>query len=698
MNHYLYDSEDEGIPFETLQKADNLTDYFTEDQLGKIAGYVIRGYEIDESSRSEWLENNRKGMDVAMQKIYSKSHPWPDCSNIRFPLIAEAVNMYASRAVPEIIQNGKLVKPYQTGDDPDDVEYVRGLNTCRCISYQLLHQSKTWKTGLVKLIYSLSVVGTLFKKTYWDPLKREFVAELCTPDKVVVNNNVSSLDDADRITQIIDRSTNYIKERQMVGLYNPDVKLEDLCSGGQDHDAPVELHEQHCWWDLDNDGYKEPYVIVVHKPSGKVLRIVNRFDEIKRNENKEIVRITAEQYFIDYHFIRAFDGSFYSIGFGTYLLPLNEAASSLMNQLIDAGTLSITQAGFFTKDIRVREGEMGFKQGRWRVLDAAGGVDLSKAIYPLPAKDPSPVLLQLLQLIIQTCKDLAATTDVMQGKSPGQNTASSTVNALLGESKQSFVAINEGVFDSLAREFERLYKINAKHLTATEYRKILNNPEADVKNDFDINNINIRPVADPSLSSQSQRLQKAIAVQQAMPTADPRQKDLFMASAMQLDQSWEKRLFPPPPENPQPSPEEQKIMAQAMLFQAQAASIPMDAQLESEKNSIALQKVQIQMQQMQAYVQESMARITKMMYDAADNKGKLALVSRKLDEQAEQHMDKFGHQQIKDAAELDIKQEDLEIKAAKVGLDVVVQSKQIEIDKEQEKEAKNKGEDAKDEN
>jgi chaperonin GroES len=669
------------ISLDELKSSKNLTSLLDETELATIGSNVITGYEIDEKSRAEWMDLNRKGMDVAMQRMEAKNHPWPNCSNIKFPLIAEAASSYAARTVPEIIQNDRIVKALDTGNDPDNSVFSRGMRVATCMSYQLISESPDWVEGLTHSLYCLPVVGTIFKKTYYDIVDKRFISEMCTPDKVVVNNGISNLSSAPRITQIVERSTNYILERQRQGVYNEDIDADDLnsISNDNDYDAPVELLEQHCWMDLDGDGYKEPYVVIVHKDTQKVLRIANRFDEIVLNDKKEVVKITAEEYFIDYHFIKSFDGSFYSIGFGTYLLPLNAAASSLINQLIDAGTLSITQAGFLGKGLRVKDGEIGFKMGQWRVLDAASGTDISKSIYPLPVREPSETLFKLLQLIIQTCKDLSSTTDATQGKQPVQNVAQGSAAMNLEQANKSFVAINKGIYRSLSREFSRLYDLNYKYLDNNQYKKILNDPSANKKEDFKPGEISVRPVADPTMSSDSQRLNKA-SILQHLPTVDRRAADVYMATAMQVDLSEMKALFPPPP--PQPAPEVQKIMAEIQLMQAQTQEIMGGLKIESDKNQLAAQKIQLQMQQTEAFVQESMARINKMMADAADKQAKTHIMATKVQTQADMHVAEFEHKKNKDQADIAIKAEDAQTRAAKVGTDAALGTAQLAIEKD----------------
>ena len=185
----------------------------------------------------------------------------------------------------------------------------------------------------------------------------------------------------------------------------------------QDPGTPYEFLEQHRWEDLDGDGYKEPYIITVHKETKKVVRIVANYFEssIKRNTKGEILDIKPETYFTKYSFIPSPDGGFYDIGFGVLLGPLNESVNTLINQLLDSGHLSTLQSGFIGKGLRIRMGDNRFTPGEWKAVNATG-VDLKQQIVPLPTREPSAVLFQLMGSLITSGKELASVAEIFVGK------------------------------------------------------------------------------------------------------------------------------------------------------------------------------------------------------------------------------------------------------------------------------------------
>ena len=642
---------------EKLQKSDNVVELLSESELGAVAQQVITGYRIDEDSRADWCSLIEKAMAIAKQIMEQKSFPWPGASNIKFPLITKASIDYASRTMPEIIQNGNIVRATVVGQDSDNEKYERAERVCDFLSYKLLTESTDWEEGTDMLLQVLPVLGTCFKKTYYDPLHETCRSELCTPDKIVVNYNAQSLNLARRITHIITIYSNDIIERQRSGLYNENVDVESLRSSGVgdigDEDFPIELLEQHCSLDLDGDGYKEPYVVTVHKDSGQVLRIVQRFKKIHRNSKKQVVRIDPEQYFVDFHFIRSPDGGFYSMGFGSLLLPINTAINTLINQLIDSGTLSNTQCGFLGSSLRLKGGEFKVKMGEWKVVNS-GGADLAQNIVPLPVREPSQTLFSLLTLMIQMGQDLSSSTDVLKGNQPIQNVASQTIAQMVEQGTKVFAAINKRVYRSLKKEYQRLFELYSEYLSQDEYQRVLDNPQADVILDFDQKSLDIFPVADPSVSSEAQRVNRATIIQQ-LRTADPRQADTILLQAMQFDQATIDRVLPQQDPNAPPPPEAAKLMAEVQRLQAEIARISAEATLSAQQLQLESIKLQQANKESDSRIQEAMARVWKMQQDVISTRGKLQLADTKMSYANDHKTAEFIHKVDKDQADTLIK-------------------------------------------
>jgi chaperonin GroES len=622
------------VSLKKLKSSNNIVDLLDDTDLVRIGMEAYRGYEIDEASRYEWKEIVKEALEIAKQVMKKKSFPWENASNIKFPLIAQASIDYAARTMPEIIQNNRIVKAVVIGTDPDRKKHARANRISEFMSYQLVEQSMGWEDGTDMLLQVLPVLGTVFKKTYYDEVERYNCSELCIPDKIVINYDTQSLDKARRISHIITLYDNDIVERQRMGLFK-DCELCDLESNiDEDVDSGKEFIEQHCYLDLDDDGYKEPYIVTFHKESKTVMRIVNRFGKIKKNKDNEVINIKPIQYFTDFHFIRSPDGGFYSMGFGSLLLPINKAINSLINQLVDSGTLNNMQGGLIGRSLRMKQGKIEFKMGQWQTLDAANGDDIRKSIFPWPTKEPSGTLYQLLGLLMNVGKELSSTTDVMQGKQPAQNVASGTISQLVEQGTKVFVAINKRLYRSLKKEYRKLYDLNAKHLTQDEYMEVLDDPEANVKVDFSETGMDVSTVADPTISTETQRIARA-GMLQTLRTADARAADILLLEAMNMDKETIAMLLPPPDPNAAPPPEAQKIQAEIAMIQAQVAEISASATLSAEKNMLAKVKLEQDIQESDSRINESVARAWKMQQDALEGIKKLAIVQAKMTSEQE---------------------------------------------------------------
>lgn len=641
------------LSLEKLRDSDNIAELLDDTKLMEIANQVVKGYEIDENSRAEWKELVNHVMKIMNQKLESKNTPWPGASNLKFPIIMKAVLNYVARTIPEYIQGDKVVKYATVGADPDGSRYIAAQNMSTFTSWQLLNDMQGWKTGLDKLFTVLATRGIAFKKTYYDSLREKPVSELCLPDKICVNHDIKCLYDAPRITHIIEKSQNDVVERQRAGLYLDDVTMDSLRDfdameiGGdkvespnpEDEDFTVYLLEQHCFIDLDEDGYKEPYIVTMHKNSKQILRIYNRFGEIKRNKKGKVQYIEPEQYFTDYHFIHNADGGFYSHGLGTLMLPFNHAANTLWNQLVNAGTLSTTSTGFINNGFRLKNGEFKIKMGEYIPIGGSSTVDISKALYTIPFKEPSDVLMKLLEMLLRACDDLMGATDASQGKENAQNTSNGVMDQLVEQSIKVFAAINDRVYDSQTEEFKKIHKINGDTLSNKLYQEVLNDPHADVDKDFNLDRINVLPVADPKNSSVNQRVKKAIVIS-SLRTVDHRAADQYLLDAMQIDKAQAELLLPKPDPKAPPSLESQKTMSEIALNQANAAKLSGDTQADERKMQLEELRLQMDAPIKEAQVQESAVRGWKMQKDAAHNDIKAAITQAKM--QSEQNI-KIGH-------------------------------------------------------
>ncbi len=292
--------------------SNNIAELLSDEQLDAIAEKVKQEADIDKMSMSEWMDRNNKAMEIAMQIQKAKTFPWPGASNVMYPLITNGAITFAAREYPQIVRGQVVVEAAVFGKDPDGTKVGKGRRLSKHMSWQLLVESDTWEADTDKMLATLAVIGTVFRKGYYDTTSGKPCFENCRPDHIYINNNVQSLETARRITHVCYLYLNDITERARQGLYC-DYDADMLTNMSEspevdsnDSDKPHEIFEQHRFLDLDEDGYQEPYIVTYHVGSGKILRICARYgveDIMYTADNKKIKCIKPTQYFIDYHFL-----------------------------------------------------------------------------------------------------------------------------------------------------------------------------------------------------------------------------------------------------------------------------------------------------------------------------------------------------------------------------------------------------------
>ena len=497
----------------------NIAEDLEQSVIDTIAAKVVDDYNTDKDSRAAWEKTNAEVLKLAKLEIEKKTYAGEQVANVKYPIITNAAIQFAARTYPEIIKGSDVVKPKIIGKDPDGQKAARGKRLCEHMSYQLLNDMVDWEDGVDQLLFTLPVVGCAFKKTYYNPTEGRNVSEMVFPDDLVVHYYAQSLEKASRITHRIELTKNEIVERIRSGVYlDFDVDELGLASGedrGQvDEDTPHIFLEQHRWYDLDEDGYQEPYIVTVHEGTQKLVRISARFElsGIQYNEKGEIIRIEPTHYFTRFLFMPSPDGSFYGMGLGSLLHAINSASNTAINQLLDAGTLANRQSGFLGRGIQLGRGSsLKLQSGEWKPVQTTGD-DLRKNIVPLPAKEPSPVLFQLLGLLIDAGKELAGVTEVLSGQSPGPNVPATTTLALIEQGLQVYTAVQKRIHRSLYQEFKKIRKLNMLYLPDEKYENVVDDPNAIRRQDYDTSDFDIIPVSDPATTTNMQRIMKATAL------------------------------------------------------------------------------------------------------------------------------------------------------------------------------------------
>ena len=585
---------------EDLIVCPNIAELLHEDDLYKIGHDVHEEFTADLLSRSAWEKRTEESMKLALQVAEAKSFPWPNASNVKFPLITIAALQYHARAYPVLISGDTPVHCRVIGDDPDGMKERRAERIENHMSYQILEVAEDWEEDTDRVLITQPIVGCAFKKTYYHPTKRRPQSDYILARDLVVNYWTKSLDQAPRVTHVQYMTKNEIYERVARGLFcemqdvtavtipQSNLQLTQNKAQGMeapqstDPSTPYEILETHKFIDFDGDGYAEPYIVWVRRDTKQVLRIVARYFEqsIERNPKGKILGIKAEQYFTKFPFIPSPDGGFYDLGFGVLLGPLNQSIDTLINQMIDAGTMANTAGGFLSRGIKMRGGNYNFAPLEWKHVDSTGD-DLRKGIVPLPVREPSQVLFTLLGMLINYGERIGGSVDILVGQNPGQNTAAETTRTMAEQGMKIFSGIFKRTYRSLKQEFRKIYRLNQLYL----------DDEVDFQSDKGEFNISaddyngpvsdISPSADPNIVSDSQLMAKAQAMLQlatTTPGVNIRAAQLMYAKAWKVAEL--ENLLPDPkgPNAIKPAVPE-KLQVEQMKAQIKQADLQLQMKL-----------------------------------------------------------------------------------------------------------------------
>lgn len=591
----------------------NICEVLDADDLNTISYNVYKGFQADLESRSAWEKRTEDAMKLALQVAEAKSFPWPGASNVKFPLITIAALQFHARSYPVLINGETPVQCRVIGDDPTGEKEQRSHRVSQFMSYQILEEDTNWESEMDRVLISQPIVGCAFKKSYFDPILKHNVSENILAKDFVVNYWTKHLDTSPRITQIQYLSSNDIYERVARGLFvemkepgrpaavpQSNMTLAQNKAQGMnapdsiDDSTPYEILEQHTFIDFDGDGYAEPYIIWMRRDTKQILRIVARYFEnsIERDDKGNVLTIQAETYFTKFPFIPSPDGGFYDLGFGSLLGPLNQSIDTLLNQLIDTGTMANTAGGFLSRGIKLRGGNYNFAPLEWKHVDTTGD-DLRKGIMPLPVREPSQVLFTLLSMLINYGERIGGSVDILSGQNPGQNTAAETTRTMAEQGMKIFSGIFKRTYRSLKDEFRKLYRLNQLYLEGVEDYNSDQGQNFIAADDFLGPVSDVRPAADPNIVSDTQRIQQAQAVLQlatTTPGMNMYEAQKSYLKAMKVNNI--EQLLPDPrgPNAIKPGPSE-KIQIEQMKMQAKQAQMQIDLKLSVAK---LLQQAELQ--------------------------------------------------------------------------------------------------------
>lgn len=499
-----------------LMSSDNIADELErfgidEGELKKIGSRVKKDYDTDVGDRSDWEKKVGNIIKLAMLVTEIKtSLDGKLMANVKHPVLATALIQFASRAMPNIIKGKNVVKGKVIGGDRSGEKESRGNRVACHMNFQILEKMPDWVNGVDSMLHRMPLEGCGFKKTYRDTNANVNVSEYVSPLDLVVPffaKDFNSVRKTHKIflrkNQIVERIRNRVWREFDYG--QPD-------DGSDDPDALYLFLEQHRWYDLDGDGYEEPYIITVHDKTEEVVRIVARWvdDGVEFNEDGEVALIRAEEHFTRFLFMPSLDGSVYGMGFGLLLEPMTETINSTLNMLLDAGGRANKQGGFISNRLRLsKEKSMYFDGSEWKVVSATGD-EIRNHIVPFNVHEPSMVLFQLLGLMLEAADRLSSMSDVMTGEVPKGDVPATTTLALIEQGLKVFSAVHQRIHRGLKEELSKLRRLNERYTTAEEYLSVVDDENATL-DDYFSSDFDIVPVTDENEVSDTQKLVKAQA-------------------------------------------------------------------------------------------------------------------------------------------------------------------------------------------
>ena len=573
---------EEAIKTELMAEPDaNLAELLEERVLADIASELLGYYEDDKSGRQDWEDAYTDGLGLLGIKYESREEPFRGASGVTHPLIAEAITQFQAQAYKELLPSSGPVRTQVVGAATPDVE-SQSKRVQEFMNFQIMHVMDEYDPEMDRLLFYLPLAGSAFKKVYFDDMLDRAVSRFVPADDLLVPYNATDLSSASRVTHVIRMNTNDVRKFQAAGFYQ-DVELlpyddaDELRekernlvgiekTGGDEQDCTLlEVHtdldlpgfEHESPFDGEKTGIKLPYIVTIDEGSSKILAL-------RRNwrEGDEFYR--KIQYFSHYKFLPGL--GFYGFGLLHMIGGLGRSATSILRQLIDAGTLANLPAGFKARGIRIRDPDEPLSPGEFRDIDVPGGA-LKESILPLPYKEPSQTLMALLGFVVEAGQRFAAIADLQVGDGNQQAAVGTTV-ALLERGSKVMSAIHKRLHYAQKQEFRMLARVFSESLPPM-YPYNVYGAEASIKQtDFD-DRIDIVPVSDPNIYSMSQRLALA-QTQLQLAQTNPQMHNLYEAyrriyEAIGVHNIEAILPAPTPPQPTDPAIENAKAIIQEIL-------------------------------------------------------------------------------------------------------------------------------------
>ena len=560
----------------------NLAEFLDDSVLDSLSSELMEKYTSYKETRGDWEESYREGLGLLGFKYTTRTEPFRGAASVTHPVLAEAVTQFQAQAYKELLPADGPVRTQILGkitpEKQDQSHRVKDF-----MNYQIMDQMKEYEPEFDQMLFYLPLSGSTFKKVYYDDLLGRAVSKFVPADDLIVPYSANSLDDAEAIVHVIKISENELRKQQVAGFYrdielgtppvtenqleDKKLELEGISKDGQeDQYTLLEMHV-----DLDIEGYEDmspegeptgiklPYIVTIAESNNKIL-------SIRRNYNENDKMMKKINYFVQFKFLPG--TGFYGFGLIHMIGGLTRTATAALRQLLDAGTLANLPAGFKSRGIRIRDDAQPLQPGEFRDVDAPGG-NIKDQFMPLPFKGPDQTLLQLMGVVVSAGQRFASIADAQVGDMNQQAAVGTTV-ALLERGSRVMSAIHKRLYVGLKQEFKLLANVFKTYLPP-EYPYDVPGATRNIKvQDFD-DRIDILPIADPNIFSQTQRIGMA-QTQLQLAQSNPQIHDLYQAYRSMYQAIGVKNInaILPAPLQPQPiDPSMEEIAAMSMKpFQA----------------------------------------------------------------------------------------------------------------------------------
>jgi hypothetical protein len=597
----LIDDEIDAVPEKAQIPFDsNLVDFLDKSDLGKLASDVLESIDSDKESRSDWEKTYVDGLKyLGMKFDETRSQPFQGSSGVIHPILAESVTQFQAQAYKELLPAKGPVKTEIIGARTPEVE-MQAQRVGEFMNFYIMNVMKEYDPEMDMLLFYLPIAGSAFKKVYYDQSMSRAVSKFIAPEDLIVPYEASDILSAERVTHVISMSKNEIRKQQLSGFY-ADIELKgdsytvnrseikeqvDEIEGqspsySENRDRTVyEVHtilDLPGYEDVDADGQetglKLPYIVTIDEQSQQVLAI-------RRNYVEQDITKQKVNYFVQYKFLPGL--GFYGLGLSHMIGGLAKASTSILRQLIDAGTIANLPSGFKARGMRIRDEDEPLQPGEFRDIDTTGG-SLRENLIPLPVKEPSSVLMQLLGMLIDSGKRFASIADTNVGDVNQAMPVGTTV-ALLERGTKVMSAIHKRLHYAQRIEFQLLAKVFGEYLPPMYPYQTGSGSQEVKQTDFD-GRIDVIPVSDPNIFSQSQRItmaQELMALVQSNPEihgpSGVYEAYRSMYAALGVD-NVDSLLQPPAPPPPPPAPIDAGIENSGfMMIQPQQAFEPQNHQ------------------------------------------------------------------------------------------------------------------------